>query len=144
MGFSVLPGLKIEYFLSHFREVFHYNLFTYFLKPLFFLFFLDPYTLNVGAFNVREVSETVLNSFHSFFFILLCGSYFHYCSSRSLIRSPASVILLSIPSRKIGISFIVLFLIVCLFFSSSRSLLNVSLFSPFYFQDFGSSLVSLL
>ena len=27
---------------------------------------------------VPEVSETVLNSFHSFFFILLCGSYFHY------------------------------------------------------------------
>ena len=33
-------------------------------------------------------------------------------------------------------------LFVC--FSSSRSLLNVLVFSPFYFQDFGSSLLSLL
>ena len=38
-----------------------------------------PYNLNVDAFNVvLEVSETVLNSFHSFFFILLPGSYFHH------------------------------------------------------------------
>ena len=38
-----------------------------------------PYYSNVCAFNfVPEVSETVLNSFHSFFFILLCCSYFHY------------------------------------------------------------------
>ena len=36
-----------------------------------------------------------------------------------------------------------LFIIVCLLFSS-MSLCNVSCFSPFYFQDFGSSLLSLL
>ena len=37
-----------------------------------------------------------------------------------------------------------LFITVCLLFSSSRSLLNVFfVFSPFYFQDFGSSLLSL-
>ena len=44
-----------------------------------FFFFWDPYNLIAGVFNfVPEVSETVLNSFHSFFFILLCGSYSHY------------------------------------------------------------------
>ena len=64
-------------------------------------------------------------------------------SSRSLIHSSASVILLLIPSREFLISFTVLFIIVCLLFSSSRSLLNVPVFSPFYFQDFGS-LLSLL
>ena len=38
-----------------------------------------PYNANVVEFNVvPEVSETVLNSFHSFLFILLCGSYLHY------------------------------------------------------------------
>ena len=80
----------IDYFLSHIREVFNYNLFKYFLSPFLFLFFSsflslflflfwDPYNLNVGAFNiVPEFSETVFNSFHSFFFILLCSSYFHY------------------------------------------------------------------
>ena len=65
-------------------------------------------------------------------------------SSSSLIRSSASVILLFIPSGEFLISFIVLFIIVCLLFSSSRSLLIVSVFYPFYFQDFGSSLLSLL
>ena len=69
----------IDYFPSHIREVFNYNLFKYFLNPFLFLFFWDPYNSNVGAFNVvSEVSETVLHSFHSFFFILLCGSYFQY------------------------------------------------------------------
>ena len=69
MGLSVLPGLD---FLSHVREVFNYNLFKYFLKPfLFLLFFWDPYNSNVGLFNVvPEVSESVLNSFHSFYFAL--------------------------------------------------------------------------
>ena len=77
MGLSALPGL--DYFLSHVREILNYNPFKYFLRPLFLLFFWCPYNLNVGVFNVvPEVSETALNSFHSFFFILLCGSYFHY------------------------------------------------------------------
>ena len=67
-------------FLSHVREVFNYNLFKYFLRPFLFLFFFwDPYNSNVGAFSVGAlVSETVFNSSHSFFYILLCGSYFHY------------------------------------------------------------------
>ena len=143
MGLSALP--ELDYFLSHIREVFNYSLFKYFLSPFLFLFFFwDPYNSNVGSFNiVPEVSETVLKSFHSFFCILLCGSYFHYFIFWSLIHSSASVILLLIPSREFLISFTVLFIIVCLLFSSSRSLLNVPVFSPFYFQDFGS-LLSLL
>ena len=69
----------IDYFLSYFREVFNCNLLKYFLRPfLLRFFFWDTYNLNVGAFNVvPELSETVLNSFHSFFFILLCDSYFN-------------------------------------------------------------------
>ena len=84
LGFILLGTLCFldltNYFLSHITEVFNYILFRYFLSLFLFLFFLwDPYNLNVGVFNVvPEVSETVLNSFHSFFFILLCGSYFHY------------------------------------------------------------------
>ena len=70
----------IDYFLSNVVEVFNYNLFKYFLRSFLFLFFSwDSYNSNVGAFNfVPEVSETVLNSFHSLFFILLCSTYFHY------------------------------------------------------------------
>ena len=70
-----------DYFLSHIREVFDYELFKYFfqISPfLFFFFFLDPCNSNVCAFNVvPEVSETVLISFHSFFFILFCSSEGH-------------------------------------------------------------------
>ena len=51
-----------------------------FLIPFLFLFFFwNSYNLNVDAFDtVPEVSETILSSFHSFSFILLFGSYFHY------------------------------------------------------------------
>ena len=47
--------------------------------PFFSLFsFLDHYNVNAGVFNVmREVFEAVLTSFHSFSFILFCGSDFH-------------------------------------------------------------------
>ena len=70
----------IDYFRSHVREVFNYHLLKYFLRPFLFLFFFwGPCNSNVGAFNViSEVSEIVVNSFHSFFFILLPGSYFHH------------------------------------------------------------------
>ena len=54
LGFSLYETLHfldlINYFLSHTRDVFNYNLFKYFLSPfLFLLFFLDPYNSNVGA-----------------------------------------------------------------------------------------------
>ena len=81
MGLSGLPGLG-SYFLSHVREVFNlqtYSFLKYFPYPFFFFFFLfwDLYNSNVGVLNIfREVSEAVLISFHSFLFILLCFSYF--------------------------------------------------------------------
>ena len=38
-----------------------------------------PYKSNVGMFDiVPEVSETILHSFHSFYFILLISSNFHH------------------------------------------------------------------
>ena len=74
MGFCGL-----DYFLFHVGEIFNYNFFKIFLIPFLFLFFLDPYNLNVGSFDiVPEVSETILSSFHSFYFILLFRSYFHH------------------------------------------------------------------
>ena len=57
-------------------------------------------------------------------------------SSRSLIRSSASVILLLIPSSVFFISVIVLFIIVCLLFSSLKSLLNVSCILSILFPRF--------
>ena len=117
----------INYFLSHIREVLNYNLFIYFLSLFLFLFFWDPYNSNVGAVNVvPDVSKTVLNSFHSFYFICFLVVISTILSSRSLIHSSASVILLLIPSREFLIPFIVLFIIVHLLFCFSRSLLNFS------------------
>ena len=70
----------LDYFLFHVAEIFNYKLFKKFLIPfLLFFFFWDPYNANVGTFDmVPEVSETILSSFHSFYFILLFRSYFHH------------------------------------------------------------------
>ena len=77
-------------------------------------------------------------------FTLFCSSEVisTILSSSSLIHSSASDILLLIPSRVFLISVIVLFVYVCLFFNSSRSLLLILIFSPFCFQGFWSSLLS--
>ena len=61
------------------------------------------------------------------------------CSQADRTRgtlSSASVILLLIPSREFLISFLVLFIIVCLLFSSSRSLLSVSCIFSILFPRF--------
>ena len=64
----------IDCFLCHVREVFNYNL----VKKI-LIFFWDPYNFYIGVLNiVPEVSETILNICHSFLFILLFSSYFHY------------------------------------------------------------------
>ena len=70
----------IGYFLFHVGENFNYNLFKNFLIPFLFLFlFWDPYYSKVGLFDmVPEVSETILSSFYSFYFILLFRSYFYH------------------------------------------------------------------
>ena len=72
-------------------------------------------------------------------FTLFCASEVisTILSSTSLIHSSASDILLLIPSRVFLISVIVLFISVCLFFNSSRSLLIDSyIFLHFVFKDF--------
>ena len=79
--------------------------------------FENSYNINVGSLNVFPgVSETVLISFHPFFFfILFHGSELHHLSSSSLIHPSASVILLLTFSGVYFISIIVLF-ISCLYF----------------------------
>ena len=73
-----LLGL-IDYFLFHVGE-FSAIISSKIFSVAFCLSFLwDPYNLNVDAFNiVPKVSEAILNSFHSFPFILLFSSYFHH------------------------------------------------------------------
>ena len=110
---------------------------------LFLFFFWDPYNSNVVAFDiVPEVSETILSSFHSFYFILLFRSYFHhfifqltdpfFCFRYSAIDS----------FRVINLSNCVVYL--CMFIlNSSRSLLIDSCIFSILFSRFWSSLLSL-
>ena len=92
---------------------------------------------------VPEVSETVLSSSHSFYFILLFRSHFHHLSSSSLIHSSTLDSLILIPSRVFLISIIVLFVSVCLFFNYSRSLLIDSCIFSILFSGFLIILISL-
>ena len=69
----------IDYFLFHIGEIFNYNLFKNFLIPFLLLFFWDALNSNVGVFDIApEVSDTILISFHSFYFIMLFRNYFHH------------------------------------------------------------------
>ena len=70
----------INYFLFHVGEIFNCNFFKNFLIPFLFLSFLwNSCYLNVGVFDiVPEVSETILSSFHSFYFILVFRSCSHH------------------------------------------------------------------
>ena len=77
-------------------------------------------------FYFSSSSETVHNSFHSFIFFLLSSRYFHYFIFQVTYPFFCLSFLLLIPSREFLISFFVLFIFVCLLFSSSRFLLNVS------------------
>ena len=75
---GLFASLGLDYFLYHVGGIFNYNLFKNFLIPFLFLFFWNPYKSDVGVFDiVPEVSETILSSFHSFYFILLFRSYLH-------------------------------------------------------------------
>ena len=86
----------IDYVLFHVGESFNYNLFKKFPHTLSFsLLLLDSYHPNVGVFDMAsEVSETVLSSFHSFYFILLFRIISTILSSSSLIHSSVSNTLL--------------------------------------------------
>ena len=80
-----------------------------------------------------RLSSIVFIPFSLFYSVVVISTIF---SSRSLIHSSVSVILLLTPSREFLISLIVLFIIVCLLFSSSMSLLNVSCISSILFPRF--------
>ena len=68
-----------DYLFSHISGVFNYNLFKYFSVPFFFSSSSgSPIIRILVHLMLSQRSLTVLNSFHSFIFILLCGSYFHY------------------------------------------------------------------
>ena len=126
----------IDYFLSHVREVFDYNLFKCFLRPFLF-FFWDPYNRMLVCLMLSQKSlrlSSILFILYSLFCLVAVISTI--LSSNSLIRSSASVILLLIPSSVFLISVIVLFITVYLFFSSSRSLLNISCIFSILFLRF--------
>ena len=125
----------IDYFLFHVEEIFYYNLFKNFLIPfLFLLFFWDPMIRMLVCLILSQRSLR-LSSVLFVLFTLFCSSEVisTILSSSSLICSSASDILLLIPSRVFLISVIVLFVSVCLFFNSPRSLLILA-FSLFCFQ----------
>ena len=114
LGF-ILPGTICA------SQIFSYYLFKYFLMSFLSLFsFCDPYKESVVAFNIVPDVLGCLH-FFSFFFSIFCSAIVisTVLSSRSFIRASASVILLWIPSSALFIS-------VCLFFSSCRSLVNIS------------------
>ena len=134
----------IDYFLFYIGKILNFNLFKNFLIPFLFPFFWDPYNSNVGVLDmVPEVSEIVLSSFHSFYFILLFRSYFHWLllllCSRSPIHSSVSDILLLIDSRIFLTTVIVLFFLHCYSLIFLGLFKLILAFSPFYFQGFWSS-----
>ena len=74
--------------LGNFSTLISSNIFSY----SFSLHFWDPYNSNVGAFNtVPEIFETVLNSFHFFFFL--------YSALWQLLRSSWWLIVGGFPSK---------------------------------------------
>ena len=109
MGLSVLPGL--DYFLSHVREVFNYNLFKYFLRPFLFLFSSGTPITRMLVHLMLSQRSLRLSSILFILFSLFCSAagISTILSSRSLMSFSASVILLLIPSIVFLISFIVLF-----------------------------------
>ena len=105
----------------------------------------DPCNSTVGVFNVfLNVSDTVFFYFHYFSFSLFCCNDFHHYVFLSILLPQLFWYWFLLEY----FSVIVLFTIVCLFFSSPRFLLNISfiflIHMPILFWDFGSSLQSLL
>ena len=133
-----------EWFLSHIRDVFDYNLFKYFLWP----FLLScPSGSPVMQMLVHWMLSQRSLICNSGFFILLSLFFsvaviFTTLSSTSLIHSSTSVTLLLIPTSVFFILGILLFILICLFFKSSSSLLHTSfprLPPPFFFWLFRMS-----
>ena len=72
-----------------------------------------------------EVSETILFSFYSLFFILLCFSYFYHFFFQLTYPLFCFNYSVFIPSNIFLILVIVLFIVDCLFFNSPSFLLNI-------------------
>ena len=75
-----------SYFLPHFREVFSYYLFEYFLMALLFVFFWDSYDSNVVVFTLSQRSLRLSS------FLLILFSFFLSASFISTILSSISLI----------------------------------------------------
>ena len=108
LGFLDLGG----YFLSHFREVFNYYIFKYFLMPFLFVIFWDSMIRMLGHLTLFQRSLR-LSSFLLilFFFFPLCFIYLLHSIFHLNYPTSASVILLLVPSRVVLISVIALFII---------------------------------
>ena len=108
-----------EYFLSHVRELFYYNLFKCIWT---FSSSETPCNSNAGLYNVLDVSETVLITFHSLFCSI--EVIFTILYSSSLIHSSVSVMLMLISSSIFFFSVIVLFITDNLFFATAAKSLQ--------------------
>ena len=122
--FSSYPGTSII-------ECWSFDLFT-------FEVIIDMY-VSIAIFSIGEVSQTILSSFHSLYFILLFRGYFYHFNFQltdlfCFRYSEYSDIL--IPSRIFLMSVVVLFVSVCLFFNYSRSLLTDSCIFSILFSRF--------
>ena len=119
MSYSVLPWVCPVwnslsfldlggYFPAHFREVFNYYLFKYFLMPFLFLFFSGtPVIRMLGCFTLSQKSLR-LSSFLLIVFSSLLHLFPPFYTSLILLLP---VILLLAPSRVLLISLIALFII---------------------------------
>ena len=128
----------VDYFLSHFRNISS-------MKLISSSIFLRSFSLSSpsGTPIMQMLGHLMLSQrslmlssffvcFHSFFYILFCGSISSILSSRSFIHSSASVILLMIPSS-------VLFISICSLVLQQTFLAP----SPLSSRDPGSSSLSL-
>ena len=134
--------LSHENFLGKFSAIISSNIFS---SPFSFSSPSgSPYNANVGVFNAApEVSETVLISFHSFFFILFCGTDFHHSDFQiTILLSQFIAWFLPFSFKLLYCSFLFVYSLNLLapcwtFLISSPSV------PPFFSWDFGSSLLSL-
>ena len=129
------------------REIFHYDLLKYFLIHFFYSSSSEAPIVQMLLHLLLSQKSQRLPSLCLF----VCFSYSApqqlFLSSSSLICFSVSIIMLGISSRVSLISVIMLFIVVCLYFISSSSLLNVVIFLvcfPFYFWYFEISLLLLL
>ena len=123
--------------LGKFSTIISSKIFSY---PFFFSFSSGSPIIQMLVCLILSQRPLRLSSVLFILFTLFCSSEVisTILSSSSLVRSSAADILLFTPSRVFLISVIVLFVSVCLFFNSSRSLLIDSyifsiLFSRFFF-----------